>query len=248
VDNMPPYKLPDKKTVATVKSRSTKKGTPNNYNELRFEDLKDKEQVFFHAERDKDERVKHDSREAVGNDRSLVVGQTKDGAPAGDQKERVFRHKHSKVGVNYFEETVKDHHVRTRGDELEKIDGNVDYHIGKNYRGKVDEKMSLTVGNSLEEKTGTKFAHEAGQEIHLKAGMKVIIEAGMQLTIKGPGGFVDISPAGVTIMGTMVNINSGGASGAGSGSSPDSPKDPQPPEPPDVADDGPKFDTLGKSQ
>ena len=34
--------------------------------------------------------------------------------------------------------------------------------------------------------------------------MKVVIEAGVQLTIKGPGGFVDINPAGVTIQGTMV--------------------------------------------
>ena len=37
----------------------------------------------------------------------------------------------------------------------------------------------------------------------------------MQLTLKGPGGFIDIGPAGVTIQGTMVLINSGGAAGAG---------------------------------
>jgi type VI secretion system secreted protein VgrG len=59
--------------------------------------------------------------------------------------------------------------------------------------------------------------------------MKVILEAGMQLTIKGPGGFVDIGPAGVTIQGTMVLINSGGAAGSGSGSSPTAPKDPAAP-------------------
>jgi type VI secretion system secreted protein VgrG len=59
--------------------------------------------------------------------------------------------------------------------------------------------------------------------------MKVIIEAGAQLTIKGPGGFVDIGPSGVTIQGTMVLINSGGSAGSGSGSSPQSPKDPTSP-------------------
>ena len=46
----------------------------------------------------------------------------------------------------------------------------------------------------------------------------------MQITLKGAGGFIDIGPAGVTIQGTMVLINSGGAAGAGSGSSPKAPK------------------------
>jgi len=82
---------------------------------------------------------------------------------------------------------------------------------------------------------------EAGQTIHLKGGMTVIIEAGMQLSLKGPGGFVDIGPTGVTIQGTMVLINSGGAPGSGPGASPASPDDPTDP---DTADDGSKATKL----
>jgi type VI secretion system secreted protein VgrG len=63
---------------------------------------------------------------------------------------------------------------------------------------------SFQVGQAIDEKVGTKRATEAGQEIHLKAGMKVIIEAGLQISLKGPGGFVDIGPSGVTIQGTTV--------------------------------------------
>jgi type VI secretion system secreted protein VgrG len=40
------------------------------------------------------------------------------------------------------------------------------------------------------------------------------------VTLKAAGGFVDIGPSGVTIQGTMVLINSGGAAGSGSGASP----------------------------
>jgi len=76
------------------------------------------------------------------------------------------------------------------------------------------------VGGARDEKVGTNFAVEAGQEIHLKAGMKVVIEAGVQVTLKAAGGFVDIGPTGVTIQGTMVLINSGGAAGSGGGASP----------------------------
>ena len=74
--------------------------------------------------------------------------------------------------------------------------------------------------------------------IHLKAGMTVVIEAGMQLSLKVGGNFIDIGPAGVSIQGTMVMINSGGAAGSGCGSSPTSPTDP--PKDPDEADDGSK--------
>jgi len=68
--------------------------------------------------------------------------------------------------------------------------------------------------------------------IHLKAGMTVVLEAGAELCLKVGGNFIDINPAGVTIVGTMVMINSGGSAGSGCGSSPTSPK------PPDEADDG----------
>jgi type VI secretion system secreted protein VgrG len=57
--------------------------------------------------------------------------------------------------------------------------------------------------------------------------MKVIIEAGMQLSLKAAGGFVDIGPAGVSISGTLVNINSGGSAGSGAGCSPDAAKEPK---------------------
>jgi type VI secretion system secreted protein VgrG len=53
----------------------------------------------------------------------------------------------------------------------------------------------------------------------------------------GPGGFVDIGPAGVTIQGILVQINSGGAAGSGSGCSPEAPEEAKKADPtkPDMA-------------
>ena len=56
--------------------------------------------------------------------------------------------------------------------------------------------------------------------------MKTITEGGAELTIKVGGNFIDISPTGVTIQGTMVMINSGGSTGSRSGSNPASPDTP----------------------
>ena len=55
--------------------------------------------------------------------------------------------------------------------------------------------------------------------------MTLILEAGVQLTLKVGGNFIDINPAGISIQGTMVLINSGGAPGSGGGSSPTAPTD-----------------------
>ncbi|MFB3776374.1 MAG: type VI secretion system Vgr family protein [Bryobacteraceae bacterium] len=114
--------------------------------------------------------------------------------------------------------------LNVEGNQTEVVAGDKHSTVGGELRQDVGGDLSLAVGGARDEKAGTKFAVEAGQEIHLKAGMKVIIEAGAQLSLKGPGGFVDIGPAGVSIQGTMVLINSGGSAGSGSGASPKKPK------------------------
>lgn len=250
-DQMPHYKLPDNKTKSSLKSNSSKGGT--GHNEIRFEDKKGGEQLYLHAERNMDVRVKSDSMERVIHDRHLIVGAEKDGAKAGDQREMVYRDKHLKVHRDQVEHIggskkllvggidggPGDLDIHLKGTRFENIDQSAFLHVKSNEATKVDRDRSLTVGGSDQTKVGSKQAVEAGQEIHLKAGMKVIIEAGMQLTIKGPGGFVDIGPAGVTISGTIVLINSGGAAGAGSGSSPQAPVEATDAEPtaPTIADD-----------
>src|SRR5712692_1694982 len=212
-EQMPPYALPDNMTRTTFLSRSTKGGGSANFNELRFEDKKGSEQIFLNAEKDMDHRVENQSREYIGNDRSLIVH--------ANQRELVDADKHIQI--------VKDRNEKVGGDASLDISGNQNDKVGQN--------MSLQVGQNLQEKSGQNYAHEAGMEIHLKAGMNVVIEAGLQLTIKASGGFINIGPAGVAIQGTLVLINSGGAAGSGSGSSPTSPKAPKDP---DQADDGSK--------
>ena len=231
------YKQPDHKTRSSIKSNSTKGGT--GHNEVRFEDLKGKEQLYLHAQRNMDVRVTSNSMESVGGDRHLTVGGEKDGVKTGDQKEMVYRDKQLKVHRDQIEHIggdvtlliggvdggVGNQDVHLKGTRKELIDGDAHLHIKGSESSQIDGDRSLTVGGSDQTKVGMKQAVEAGQEIHLKAGMNVVIEAGLQLTIKCGSSFVDISPKGVTIVGTLVMINSGGAAGSGSGSSPQAPED-----------------------
>ncbi len=72
-DMMPPYDLPDNKTQSGVKSRSSLGGTPKNFNEIRFEDKKGKEEFYQHAERNLKTIVEADESRSVGGSRSTTI-------------------------------------------------------------------------------------------------------------------------------------------------------------------------------
>jgi type VI secretion system secreted protein VgrG len=208
-----PYALPDNGTRSTFRTSSSTGGGTAHYNELRFEDKTGSEQVFVRGEKDYDTRILNDAREWIGNNRSLMV--------VKDQMEKVSG----------------DVHLQVEGKQYEKVTGDMHSHVSGNLNQKADQTISIQAGQNLYEKSGQNFGHEDGQAIHLKAGMTMILEAGMQLSLKVGGNFIDIGPAGVSIFGTMVNINSGGSAGSGCGSSPTDPADPKDP---DQADDGSK--------
>jgi type VI secretion system secreted protein VgrG len=255
-DQMPPYlgkgpdsQHPNDNKLAGLKSNTTTGGI--GFNEWRFDDTRGKEQVFVHAERDMDVRVKHDSRERVLHDRHLIVGSDKDGKQ-GDQRELVYQDKHLNVKRHHVEHIEGNMQLLVGGDgdngnldvvlkkdKKELIQGDDHLHVKGARNEKVDGTQSLTVGQNQQEKVGQNHALEAGVQVHIKAGATLILEAGAQLSLKVGGNFVDINPAGVSIVGTMVLINSGGAAGSGSGSSPTPPQDAKEAQPtkPDVAND-----------
>ena len=70
-ENHPPYELPQEKTKSTIKTNSSP--TSGGYNELRFEDLKGREQVYLQAERNHDVLVKKDQTITVGGNRTKTI-------------------------------------------------------------------------------------------------------------------------------------------------------------------------------
>ncbi len=131
-----------------------------------------------------------------------------------DAKEWIGNDTHAIVTQHQFEKVGGNLHLKVTGDQNEKVDGDV----------------SIEAGVNIHQKAGTKVAVEAGSEVHIKSGMTLVIESGTALTLKVGGNFISIDPSGVTILGTLVKINSGGAAGSGSGASP------HPPDPPKEAD------------
>ncbi|UJF20494.1 type VI secretion system Vgr family protein [Shewanella sp. OMA3-2] len=97
-DLMPPYALPSKKTQSGIKSHSTKDGGADNFNELRFDDEKGKELLFFQAEKDHQLNVKNDQKDKVGNDRFTDITNNDNGKVGNDRKVEISNNDTVKVG------------------------------------------------------------------------------------------------------------------------------------------------------
>jgi len=66
-----PYALPENKTRSTLKSNSSLNG--GGFNELRFEDKKGEEEVFFHAQKDHNEVVLNNHTAKIKKDTTTTV-------------------------------------------------------------------------------------------------------------------------------------------------------------------------------
>ncbi|MFY1665682.1 type VI secretion system Vgr family protein [Pseudomonas sp. Pseu.R1] len=93
-----PYDLPANATQSGMKSRSSKGGTPSNYNEIRMEDKKGEEQLYIHAERNQDIVVEVDESHSVGHDRHKEIGNDEIVKIGRDRKRGVKRDDRLQVG------------------------------------------------------------------------------------------------------------------------------------------------------
>jgi type VI secretion system secreted protein VgrG len=96
-EQTPPYDLPAEQTKSTIKSSNLKGG---GFNELRFDDKKDAEQVFIHGQRDLDLVIRRDAREFMGGELHIIVEKSR--------LEQINDEAHLKVAGNRVEEVGKD--------------------------------------------------------------------------------------------------------------------------------------------
>ncbi len=143
-DLKPPYTLPDEKTKSTIKTNSSIGG--EGFNEIRFEDEKDKEQIFIHGQRNLDLRVKSDRLEWIGNEHHLIVKK--------DQLEKV----------------EGDKHLTILGDQNEKVNGTVSLQTGMDLQEKAGMNYAMDAGMAIHLKAGMNVVIEAGVSLTIKVG------------------------------------------------------------------------------
>jgi type VI secretion system secreted protein VgrG len=95
---MPPYGLPDNKTQTGIKSRSSKGGSGENFNEFRFEDKKGEEQIYLHGEKNWTIMVENDKGQTVGHDETLTVKNDRTKTVNHDETTKIGNHKTDSIG------------------------------------------------------------------------------------------------------------------------------------------------------
>lgn len=110
-----------------------------------------------------------------------------------------------------------DLHLDVENERFSHIKANDHLTVDGEARQHTKGNQTLVVDGSLHVKTGQAWISESGNEIHIKAGQKVVIEAGAEITVKAGGSFIKVDASGVSLVGSAVNLNSGGSAGSGSG-------------------------------
>ena len=208
--NVPPYKLPDNKTQSGVKSRSSLQGTPDNFNEIRFEDLKGKEEINIHAERNLSTSVEADESHSVGHDRSTTIDHDDVLTVKHDRKIIVKEGNESHV--------VEKGQRTTKVNLLEKLDAkDIEHHASSHVHVIGDGYVSVSSGENgmqvypgfVSVGTGKMANHTTWDSggILVHGVPKVTIEAGGS-TIEIQGSGIKItSSSPVEITGSMIKLN-----------------------------------------
>ncbi|UPU34824.1 type VI secretion system tip protein VgrG [Geomonas paludis] len=141
------------------------------------------------------------------------------------QREQVNR-----VNEDSLEWVGQDRHLIVKRDRLEQVCGDQHLEVVGDCKEKVDGTMSVSVGAGLHVRVAAKCALEAGEGIFFLSGQSAVFESLTEISLKVGENFIKISPTGVTIVGSSVQINEGGTAASCTRASPKSPKAPKDPQ------------------
>jgi type VI secretion system secreted protein VgrG len=196
-DEMPAYALPANKTRSYIRTRSSKQGDSTASNEIRFEDLKDSEELYIHAQKD--------LNEIVENDRTLTVGSSK--AKDGSQAITVYKDRTIVVQTGNESTTLQ------KGNRTVEIDqGNDALTIQQGNRtvqiSKGNDALTIQQGNrtvQISKGNDALTIQQGNLTIQMSAGSGTI-EAAQTITLKVGSNSIVISTSGITVKGATVSV------------------------------------------
>ncbi len=178
-----PYDYPNDKTELGLRTKSTKEGGADEYNEVMFDDLKGAELMRVQAQKDHQMLVKNKSVVTIGLD-SIDAGEHDDEGSL------------SEVIRNNVTRTIQEgnhYHTISTGDEEFKIEtGSQTIDIA------TDKTQTITKNYSTAVKQGD-------MSVGVDAG-KIEIEAARSIELKVGASSIKIEPAKITIKSTMIDI------------------------------------------
>ncbi|OEC34825.1 type VI secretion system secreted protein VgrG [Pseudomonas cuatrocienegasensis] len=231
-DNALPYALPANQTQSGIKTNSSKGG--GGFNELRFEDKKDAEELFLQAQKDMKVNVLNDSTATIGHDETLTVQNARTrtvkegdetitlekgkrtvtiqtGSDTLDVKDsrtvKVGADQTHSTGGNYTHKVSGNYELTVDGNLTIKVTGTLTLQSGGNFTAKSDQNLTTQAGMALTDKAGTSLTNQAGTSLDNKAGTTLTNDAGISLTNKAAAEQTVDGGGMLTLKGGLVKVN-----------------------------------------
>jgi type VI secretion system secreted protein VgrG len=200
---VPPYTLPDNMTHSGIKSRSTKGGTAENFNEIRMQDLKGSELLYIHAEKDQTITVEHDRSDSVGHDESRSIENDRSDNVGNNEIRSVGKDQKISIGANRTETVEKNETITVNGNRTESVAGNESIDV--------DKDRKITIGGDEVQKIAKERKVDVSDNDTLKVGKKLMITAADEITLKAGDAIIQLKKDGtIVIKGKDIKIQASG--------------------------------------
>ena len=199
-DNALPYELPANQTQSGIKTNSSKGG--GGFNELRFEDKKDSEEVFLQAQKDFKINVLNDTTATVGHDETLTVQNARTRTVKDGDETITLEQGSRTVTIETGSDTLDVTDTRTvtvGSDQTHSTGGNHTHKVAGNYELTVDGNLTIKVSGTLTLQSGGDFTAKSDANLTAQAGTALTNKAAADQTVDG-GGML-------TIKGGLVQVN-----------------------------------------
>ncbi|HET9985781.1 MAG TPA: type VI secretion system tip protein TssI/VgrG [Longimicrobiales bacterium] len=214
-EQTPPYGVPDTKNQSGIKSRSTKGGGADDYNEIRMDDTKGSELFVVHAQKDKQVTVENNRTESVGNNESISIGNDRSESVGNNETITIEANRSTTIGKSETISVGENRSQTVSQNEQVDIGGDRTQVVAKKETINVGDKRTTDIGADDALTVAKKLTVDAGDEILLKTGeASILLKKDGTITIKGKdikiegSGKINVKASGdVVVKGSKVQAN-----------------------------------------
>ena len=180
---MPVYDLPANATQSGIKSRSSKGGSPANFNEIRFEDKMGSEMLTIHAEKDQEISVEHDESHTVGHDRTKVIGHDETTTVQHDRTETVGNNENITIVMNRTENVGVNESITIGANRTISVGASETATVALQRTHTVGINETITVGAAQEITVGAAQAETVGADQTINVGANRSVSTGSKQSV-----------------------------------------------------------------
>lgn len=179
--NPVPYDLPANKTKSVFKTNTHKSKDPSQFNELSFEDEAGREEIYIHAQKDRNEKVRNNHTERIDNNWVQSVGHNKSIEVRNNHKEVIGGNMMLTVGpsgIGRIVNSVLSSLVSGIGEVARNLgipgimnpgEGNMSVVVEKNKNESIGVFNSVNVGAGMSTNIGMSYSVNAGTRVAISS-------------------------------------------------------------------------------